>query len=61
MVFKETSSCRHMNSSYTILVTNSPKLIKPLSFVISDVVQTLIDCKAKVDIKDQDGRSPLHW
>ena len=26
-----------------------------------DVVQTLIDCGAQVDVHDQDGRSPLHW
>ena len=26
-----------------------------------DVVQTLIDCGADVDVMDQDGRSPLHW
>lgn len=27
----------------------------------TDVVQTLIDCGAKVNVVDQDGRSPLHW
>ena len=27
----------------------------------TDVVQTLIDCGAKVEVEDQDGRSPLHW
>ena len=26
-----------------------------------DVVQTLMEYRARVDILDQDGRSPLHW
>jgi len=27
----------------------------------TDVVQTLIDDGARVDMVDEDGRSPLHW
>lgn len=44
----------------TDLMKHTP-LFRACEMGHTDVVQTLIDLGARVDMLDQDGRSPLHW
>ncbi len=58
--------CSHLPSQHgaqidcTDLLKHTP-LFRACEMGHTDVVQTLMDCGAKVDAADQDGRSPLHW
>jgi inversin len=44
----------------TDLMKHTP-LFRACEMGHTDVVQALIDLGARVDMLDQDGRSPLHW